>query len=325
VTDPLKHAERYGITVPFDGIPLHQHRAWFTRLSEFGYSDVWTAEVDGSDGLTPLALAAAWEPSLKLGTAILSVYTRGPALLAQSAASLAEAAPGRVSIGIGASSPAIVERWNAVPYEHPFQRARDTLAFLKEALSGEKVDRSYETFSVRGFRLSRPVEVPPKLYLAALRPGMLRLAGAEADGVIVNWLGASDVETVLDESGRELDVAARLFVVPTGDAEVARAIGRRMITAYLNVDAYAAFHRWLGRGASLEPMWEAWRAGDRKRALEAIPDEVVDDLIIHGSFSACRQHIARYIAAGVTIPVLALVTPGADLDETIRELSPSHS
>jgi probable F420-dependent oxidoreductase len=318
-------SKRFGITIPFDGVTLQEHQAWYSKLADLGYSDVWSAEVDGSDGLTPLALAAAWEPRLQLGIAIAPAYTRGPALLAQSVAALAEAAPGRFTFGLGASSPVIVERWNAIKYDKPFQKTRDTLEFLKLALAGEKIDHQFETFTVRGFRLSRPVGVPPKIFLAALRPGMLRLAGAQADGVILNWLSAGDVPTVLDECGRGIDVAARLFVIPIEDQATARAIGRRMITAYLNVDAYASFHRWLGRGESLEPMWEAWRAGDRKRALEVIPDEVVDDLIIHGSYAQCREHIGRYISAGVTIPALAVVPFGIDLEEAVRELSPSAS
>lgn len=314
-------APRYGITIPFDGISLADHRSWYHQLADLGYSDVWSAEVDGADGFTPLAHAAAVEPRLNLGVAIAPGFTRGPALLAQTAASLAELAPGRFTFGLGASSPVIVERWNSIPYEKPFQRTRDTLRFLKVALSGEKVDEEYETFTVRGFKLARPVEVPPKIYLAALRPGMLRLAGREADGVILNWLSAGDVSTVLAESGAT-EVAARLFVVPTQDAQTARFIGRRMVTAYLNVDAYAAFHRWLGRGPALEAMWEAWAAGDRKRALEVIPDEVVDDLIIHGSYEECRAHIQRYVAAGVTIPALAVIPFGVDLAEAVVELAP---
>ena len=313
---------RYGITIPFDGISLADHRPIYAQLADLGYTDVWSAETDGADGFTPLALAAAWEPRLNLGVAIAPVYTRGPALLAQTAASMAEAAPGRVTIGLGASSPVIVERWNGIAYDEPFKRTRDTLRFVKAALTGEKITEEYSTFSINGFRMSRPPQIAPKIYLAALRPGMLRLAGAEADGVILNWLSATDVTTVLAEAG-STEVAARLFVIPTEDADTARFIGRRMITAYLNVDAYANFHRWLGRGPALEPMWEAWEAGDRKRALEVIPDELVDELIIHGSYAECRAHIGRYVAAGVTIPALAVIPFGVDLPEAIEALSPS--
>jgi probable F420-dependent oxidoreductase len=318
---------RYGITIPFDGIPLHAHKEWFTRLRELGYTDLWSAEVDGADGFTPLALAAAWEPDLRLGVAITPAYTRGPALLAQSVAALADAAPGRFAFGLGASSEVIVAGWNGLAYEHQYRRVRDTLRFLRLALSGDKVTQQYEGFSVTGFRLARVPEQPPHLYVAALRPGMLRLAGREADGVILNWLGADDVRTSLAEvdraGGAGKKVVARIFVTPSEDVELARMVGRRMITAYLNVHAYAEFHRWLGRGPALQPMWDAWAAGDRKAALAAIPDEVVDDLVIHGSMAECRAHIQRYVDNGVTVPALAILPIGADLGQAVDGLSPS--
>ncbi|HEY5097415.1 MAG TPA: LLM class F420-dependent oxidoreductase [Acidimicrobiales bacterium] len=313
---------RYGITVPFDGVTLADHRRWYEELLRLGYTDAWSAETDGADGLTPLALAAAWTPSLRLGVAILPAYTRGPGLLAQSVAAMAEAAPGRFTLGLGTSSDVIVSRWNDVAFEEPYRRVRDTIRFLRAALAGEKVDHQYETFRVRGFRLARPVEHPPPIFLAALRPGMLRLAGREADGVIINWLSAEDVSTVTPELGAEIPVAARIFVCPSEDTDAVRAVGRRMIAAYLNVGVYAAFHRWLGRGAELEPMWDAWQAGDRKRALAAIPDDVVDALVVHGSYDECRAHVGRYVANGVDIPVMAVIPLGMPLEEAVAGLAP---
>ena len=308
--------------MPFDGVTLEDHRRWYGELVRLAYTDAWTAETDGVDGFTPLALAAAWAPSLQLGVAIIPAYTRGPALLAQSVAGLAEAAPGRFTLGIGTSSDVIVSRWNGIEFDEPYRRVRDTIRFLRSALAGEKVDRDFGTFAVHGFRLARPVAHPPPLFLAALRPGMLRLAGREADGVIINWLSAEDVSTVVPELGADIPVAARIFVIPTEDADAARAIGRRMVAAYLNVGVYAAFHRWLGRGPELEPMWSAWERGDRKGALEAIPDEVVDSLVVHGSYEQCRSQVGRYVANGVTIPVMAVIPLGVSLDEAVAGLAP---
>ncbi|MGP8058082.1 MAG: LLM class F420-dependent oxidoreductase [Acidimicrobiales bacterium] len=313
---------RYGITVPFDGVPLAEHRRWFEELDRLGYTDVWSAEVDGTDGFTPLALAAAWAPRLNLGVALAPAFTRGPALLAQTVAALAEAAPGRFAFGLGASSEVIVEQWNGLAFADPFKRVRDTLRFLRAAMTGEKVTESYDTFAVRGFRLARPPEHPPPVYLGALRPGMLRLAGREADGAILNWLSADDVKTAVGEVGPGKEIVARIFVVPNADPEVARAVGRRMITAYLNVPAYATFHRWLGRGPALEAMWRAWASGDRKGALAALPDEVVDDLVVHGTPAECRRHVGRYVANGVTIPALAVVPFGVELDDAVTGLAP---
>ena len=319
---------RWGITVPFD-VPLHEHRKLFELLENLGYTDVWSGESDGLDGFSPLLLAAAWTSSLRVGTAIIPAYTRGPALIAQSAAALAEAAPGRCAIGIGTSSDVIVGKWNGIPFTDPYLRARDTLRFLREALAGQRVDRDYGTFAVRGFRLTRPVPDPPPLYLAALRAGMLQLAGRAADGVIVNWLAAEDVPVVVGQvrgpAGAAADrkvVAARIFVCPTEDVAAVRAIGRRAIAAYLNVAVYAEFHRWLGRAPVLRGMWDAWQAGDRKAALAEIPDDLVDNLIVHGSPQACREHIRRYVEAGVTLPIIALIGPYGDLSAAIRGLAP---
>ena len=128
----------YGITIPFDGVPLAGQRELVAALPDLGYTDVWSSEVDSTDAFTPLVLASAWAPALRLGTAIAPVYTRGPATLAQCAASLAAAAPGRVAIGIGASSDVIVERWNGIEFDRPLQRVRDTARFLRAALAGPR-------------------------------------------------------------------------------------------------------------------------------------------------------------------------------------------
>jgi probable F420-dependent oxidoreductase len=313
---------RYGITIPFDGVTLPEHQEWFHKLVDLGYTDVWSSEVDGVDGFTPLTLAAVWEPSLNLGVAVTPVFTRGAGLLAMSIAALAEIAGDRFTMGLGASSEPVVQRWNGVKYEKPYARTRDTLRFVQRALAGEKIDEVFETFEVHGFKLSRPVAARPPILLGALRPGMLHLAGREADGAILNWLAATDVAQCRAEVGEGKTIAARLFVIPTDDADTARFIGRRMISSYLTVSAYAEFHRWLGRGELLQPMWDAWEAGDRKLANELIPDSIVDELIIHGSYDECRDHVARYVDAGVQIPSIAIVPFGVDLTAAVEGLAP---
>lgn len=298
---------RYGITIPFTGVPLPEQRELIASLPDLGYTDVWSSESSGADAFTPLALASAWAPRLRLGTAIVPVFTRGPATLAQSCAALAAAAPGRVAIGLGTSTEAIVHRWNGLPFEAPLARVRDTVRFLRAALSGQRVKQAYQTFTVDGFRLQLVPPEPPRLLVAALRPGMLRLAGQEADGAILNWLAPGDVPTAAAYLPHGTEIVARIFVVADADPQRARAAARPLIAAYLTVDVYRRFHEWLGRGEALAPMWRAWGAGDRAGAAAAIPDEVVDALVVHGSPAQCRARVARYVEAGVTTPVLALV------------------
>ncbi|WP_312034113.1 LLM class F420-dependent oxidoreductase [Actinoplanes sp. TBRC 11911] len=317
------------MTVPLSGVPLPDHQAVYATLADAGFTDLWSSEVNGTDAFTPLALAAAWAPSFRLGTAIAPVFTRGPALLAMTAAALAEAAPGRVQLGIGSSSPVVVEDWNGVEFASPYARSRDMLRFLAAALAGETVTEEYSTFAVKRFRLERPPAVLPKIHLAALRPGMLRLAASSADGVILNWLSPADVPTALAElSGApsDFEVVARIFVCPTPDAAYARTVARRMIAAYVNVPAYAAFHRWLGRAEVLTPVWEAWSAGDRKAALAAIPDSLVDELVVHGSPAECRAKVEEYVKAGVTVPAMALLpTPELETPDLEKLAALLHS
>ncbi|OLL19313.1 MULTISPECIES: LLM class F420-dependent oxidoreductase [unclassified Rhodococcus (in: high G+C Gram-positive bacteria)] len=315
---------RWGLTIPLDGISLPDQRNLIAELPDLGYTDVWSSESSVADAFTPLALASVWAPTLRLGTAIVPVFTRGPATLAISAATLAAAAPGRFVLGVGTSSNVIVEKWNSTPFEEPFKRARDTLQFLRAALAGEKVTHKYDTFEVSGFRAGLVPDPAPPLLLAALRPGMLRLAGREADGAIVNWLSADNVRTVapyVHEGGAGKEIVARIFVLPGFDAETARSIGRRMIAAYMNVPVYRAFHEFLGRSEDFEGMWRLWGEGERSAALAAIPDHVVDQLVVHGPPEACREHIERYVEAGVTTPVIAMTTAG-DPTEMIRALAP---
>ncbi|MEO3890588.1 LLM class F420-dependent oxidoreductase [Nonomuraea sp. B5E05] len=315
--------QKWGMTIPFYDRSLARSRELIAQLPGLGYTDAWSAEVNGVDGFTPLALAAQWAPGIRLGSAIVPVSTRGPGLLAMSAATLADLAPERFVLGIGASSPAIVERWNAGTFAKPYARTRDTLRFLKRALAGEKVSEAYETFEVKGFRLERAPKAPPKIVLAALRPGMLRLAAAEADGAITNWLSPQDVRRVRAEIGPGTELIARLFVCVSEDAAQVREMARRMLAGYLTVPVYAAFHDWLGRGETLRPMHEAWAAGDRQAALKAIPDEVVDDLVVHGDAATCRARIQQYVDNGLDTPVLAPIPGGeVSIDQAVRDLAP---
>jgi len=314
---------RHGVTIPFDGAPLADQRDLITELVDLGYTDAWSSEANGTDAFIPLALASAWSPTLRLGCAIVPAYTRGPALMAQTVAAMEEAAPGRFAFGIGTSSNVIVENWNGIPFEEPYKRTRDMVRFLKAALTGAKIDEKYDTFTVKGFRLGRkPPSVPPIL-VAALRPGMLHLAAREAEGAIINWLSAEDVTKVAAEVGPGKEIVARIFVCPSEDADAVRSAGRFAIAAYLNVPVYAAFHEWLGRGPQLAAMWDAWKAGDRRAAAAAIPDEVVDALIVHGSPAACRAHIQRYIDNGVTTTALAIMAFGIDSRQAVRDLAPA--
>jgi probable F420-dependent oxidoreductase len=300
--------------------PLNQVSALVDEFTAVGYREVWSSEITGSDAFAPLLAAAAGRPWLRLGTAVACVFTRSPALLAMQSLTLAEASSEPVFVGIGASSQTMVTGWHGVPFTRPYTRVRDTVRFLAQAFEGGRVTYHGDTFDIDGFRLARTPPQRPRILVAALREKMLRLAGAEADGTVLNWLSPDDVRRVAPlvlEGNPDAEIAARLFVVAAADRQAARDYARRYITGYLTSGVYAAYQAWLGRGAALEPMWRAWQAGDRRGALAAVPDSLVDELFLTGDETQIRAGLADYVRAGVTRPVITVVGPDPALAHSL--------
>ena len=311
------------MTIPFDGIPLAEHREWFEELVALGYTDVWSSEADGTDGFTPLALAAAWTPSLRLGLAIMPAFTRAPAVLAQSVAALAEAAPGRFAFGIGTSSDVIVERWNGIPFVEPYKRPGTRCDSCVRPLPGRRSTRAStpSPSRVSAWAGRRGGAADPGRGAA---PGMLRLAGREGDGAIINWLSADDVTKVVAEVGAGKEIVARIFVYPSDDAEAVRAVGRRMIAAYLNVAGLRRVSRVAGPGTAApgdvvgvegrrpqgRPGRHPGRGGRRPGPLRLAAE--------------VRAEVRRYVDNGVTTPALALFTAGLDLHRAITGRGPAN-
>ncbi|MFB4308303.1 LLM class F420-dependent oxidoreductase [Actinomadura sp. GTD37] len=292
-----------------------------------GYRELWTSELTGSDAFAPLLAASAGRPWLRLGTAVASVFTRSPGLLAMQSLSLAEASAEPVFVGVGASSEAVVAGWHGVPFRRPYTRVADTVRFLREAFEGGRVTFRSASFDIDGFRLARTPPHRPRVLVAALREKMLRLAGTEADGVVLNWLSPDDVRKVAPfvlDGDPDAEIVARLFVVAAADRQSAREYARRHIAGYLNSGVYAAYHAWLGRGDVLEPMARAWRAGDRRGAVAAVPDSLVDELFLTGDEAQVRAGLADYVGAGVTRPVISVIGPDPGLARAVLlRLGPS--
>jgi probable F420-dependent oxidoreductase len=314
---------RWGLTLPFSGVALRDHRALLEGAEAVGYDDFWTGETNGPDGFTPLALAAAWTERMRLGTGVVNAFTRGRPVLAQHAAALQDASRGRFCLGIGSSSDVIVERWNELPFEKPLTRVRETVEILRTVLAGER--------GPGGFRLETPPESPPPIYVAALRGRMLRLGGAIGDGTFVNFLPLRNVEQVITEirtgereAGKQpgsSDVVCRFFCIPQPASE-GMALARWMFSAYATVPVYEAYFRWLGWGDAIDPMVGAWRAGDRQRALEAAPEELIHEIFIFGDAGEQKLRLAEFVENGITTPVLTPICSPNQLAGVIDALAP---
>ena len=307
---------RWGLTLPLPMLPLAAHEDLAKRAEAAGYTDLWSGETNGPDGFTPLALAAAWTERVRLGTGVVGVFQRGPALLAQQTAAMADGSGGRFVLGIGASSDRIVEGWNGIPFEKPYSKVAETVDFLKVALAGERTES--------GFKLETKPAEPIPVVLAALRGRMLRLAVEKAEGAFTNFLPLSGLPQVVDEiegAPDGFELLCRFFCLP-GDREQVEPMARFMFSSYVTVPVYEAFYRWLGHGAAIDPMVAAWKEGDRQGAAAAAPWDLIEEMFIFGDPAAMKARLGEFTAGGITLPILTPIATPDKLGELIEALGP---
>jgi probable F420-dependent oxidoreductase len=317
---------RWGLTVPFTAVPLSEHIELYSRAEALGYDDLWSGETPtGTDGFTPLAQAAAVTERIRLVTGIVNPFTRGPGVLAQSAAALQEASAGRFVLGLGSSSNVLVERFNGMAFERPLSKVREAVETLRPVLSVP----AGKGFG--GLRLERPVTEPVPIVLAALRGKMLALAAEVADGAFTNFLPLSGLPQVVEalregerSAGREpgsIELACRFFILP-GDPEQGLLLARGMFSAYGSVPVYAAFFRWLGFAEAIDPMVQAYESGDRARAAELAPEDLMREIFVFGSPEEIRARIEEFCEGGLTTAVLTPIAAPDQLPDLLEALAP---
>ncbi|HEX4306422.1 MAG TPA: LLM class flavin-dependent oxidoreductase [Solirubrobacterales bacterium] len=306
---------RWGLTLPLTGVPLAAHGEYVKRAEAAGYTDLWTGETAGPDGFTPLALSAAWTEKVRLGTGIVGVFQRGPALLAQEAAALADASEGRFVLGIGSSSDRIIEGWNGIPFEKPLSKVRETLEFLRVALAGERTESR--------FKLETKPEHEVPIVLAALRGKMLQLAVEKADGAFTNFLPLSGLPQVVEGvkgAPEGFELLCRFFLLP-GPREEVEPLARFMFSSYITVPVYTEFYRWLGWGEQIQPMLDAWDARDRQKAAAEAPWEAIEQMFIFGTPEEMKERLEQFVSGGITTPILTPVVPPEKLAGAITALA----
>ena len=309
-------SSRWGLTLPLPGTPLSDHRPFVQQAEADGYTDLWTGETGGPDGFTPLALSAAWTEKIRLGTGIVGVFQRGPALLAQQAAAMTDASSGRFALGIGASSDRMVAGWNEIPFEKPLSKVEKTVDFLRVALAGERTDT--------GFKLETAPTHPTPIVLAALRGKMLKLAVDKADGAFTNFLplgGLPQVVEGIEGAGPDFELLCRFFCIP-GEREQVEPLARFMFSSYVTVPVYANFFRWLGYGNEIQAMVDAWEAKDRAKAAAEAPWDLIEDTFLLGPPEAIRDRLDEYVTGGITLPVITPITTPDNMSSLITALAP---
>jgi probable F420-dependent oxidoreductase len=284
--------------------------------ADLGYRSFWTAETTGPEAFAILGAAGAAAPGLDLGTGVLALQLRTPMVVAMAGATLQALHPdSEILLGVGISSPVVTERWHGVPYGgRPLARMREYVTLVRACLTGERVDFAGDFYQVKGFRLGvRLGERRPKIVVGALNPGMLRLAGEVADGVLLNYLPASHVGWSVEQV-RAGGGATVYAYVHAGVCERDEGIelARRDLFSYAVVPSYAANFERAGFGDEVAEIVARHRDGDRAGALGAVSDRMVDAIDVMGDAATVHATMQAYTDAGVDVPVLMPLPWGPD-------------
>jgi probable F420-dependent oxidoreductase len=296
------------------------------RLAEsLGYESVYVTHIAGRESLTVLTAYAAATSEIRLGTGVVPIYTRTPATMAQTAATIDEFSGGRLTLGLGVSHRAIVEGWHGQTIDRPAHEMREYATIVRAILRGEDPPAGEKWRT--GFRL---VGLDPRpqlpIYIAALSPAMLRLAGEIADGVLL-WLCCPDYirDVVVPEvtAGREraghtlkgFDIVPAVPSAVVEDPEIAHAAMRRDLLPYFGLPFYRAMLERSGFGEEIEAYDAAAGAVEQMEA--AISERFLDHLVAVGDEAAVRAGVERYRTAGATSPCVGPI-PKTDFEATLR-------
>lgn len=282
---------------------------------------VWIPETWGAECFSVLG-AAAGRTGAPLGTSVANTYSRSPALAAMGAATLDRISGGRMTLGLGTSSEAIVEGLHGLSFEAPLSRMREYVEIVRLACSGKRIDYAGRHFRLSGFRLLvRPVQEKIPVYMAAVNTGMLELASEVADGAILYLRPVQEIPSAARRlrSKRRIDVACQLITAVSDDADAARARAARTLAFYVSVGRiYREFLESCGYGA--RAVAAAYAESGLDAAAGAVPDRMLDDLVVCGTPSECRAQLARFRAAGLDMPIIQFNPVGGAL-ESFRVLA----
>ncbi len=298
-----------------------------------GYRDAWLSEVAGPESFALAAAIAAVTHEMDLGVAVVAAANRSPALHAMAASTVSQLLGGRrFALGIGSSSEVIVEQWHGHRFDRPLLRVREAVEGARAALSDQR-DYRGTTVRMARFRNAAPPVGPVPVFVGALGPRMLQLAGAVGDGVCLNLMPPEVVPRQLDEVARgaadagrlvpdDFGVMARFHTVVDDDVASGRALIRSAFGPYFAQPVYNRFLAWCGYPEEAGAIAAGFAAGDRDAVAAAFHDQLVDAVALVGSASTIRARLERYADAGITIAALNLLDsdPGRIL-EGLRALA----
>ena len=270
---------------------------------------------------------------MRVGIAVVPAYTRTPAVLAATVATLSDICPGRFALGLGTSSETMLEGWHGLRLDRPVLRMHETISLLGSMLEGEKSQFEGATLSSVGYRQPALATRVPIL-LAALGPRMTHLAATASDGIVLNLVPLGVLESIVERirahaeaAGRSADsieIAGRLPVLVTDEVAAGRDLFRRQFAPYYVNPVYNRFLESSGYPEEAAAILAAGGTGDWTGARAAMSDDLVDAVAVIGDAAYCQRRIRAFVEAGLTTPILGCpaLEPGVHRD-TYEALAPA--
>ncbi len=310
---------RLGLTLPTIPAqpPIAKHALTLARdLCAKGYEEIWLAEVNAADSYALAGALSQAVPGVRIGTGVVPLQTRTVMIHAMAALTLHELTEGNFALGIGISSENIVRDWAGQAFDQPLTRMRESITALKKVLAGEKVSFEGKTLRMKNLKLAATAKVP--IYLGALNAQMLCLAGALADGVMLNMVPEHALPQVLAEvhagareAGRDpatIELVSRLHVHVADTLQEGRDLVRRAFGPYVATAGYNRFFRWIGMDEAAQ-VAECFAKGDRNGVAAGMSDRICDAVGVTGPEDHVRARIRAYAAQGVNVCVLNPIAP----------------
>lgn len=274
-----------------------------------GARAIWVPETWGMECFAMMGAVSQATRAPQVGSSIVNVYSRSPALVAMGAATVDALSGGRAVLGLGASSVPIVRGLHGAERASPLSRVREYVEVVRLALSGERIEHRGRHFSLSGFRLLvRPERRRVPIYLAAVGPAMLSLAAEVADGAILYLRPLREVRGAaarLRGASPSLDVAMQIVTAVSRDGEAALERAKSTISFYVAVgSAYRGFLAANGYAREAAAVLEEYRRTGEARQPGLVPDAMARELAIFGAPEECRRQLARFVDAGVAHPIL---------------------
>lgn len=305
---------------------------------ELGFDAVWLGESWGYELFTSMSDLVRATKQIKIGAGIANIYSRTPALIASTVATLDERSGGRVVLGLGPSGQQVVEHWHGVPFAKPLQRTREYVEIIRTILRGDKLNYHGEFFQLeRGFKLRfQPLRADLPIYVAAMGPKNIHLTGEIADGVLpVYWPATkwSALRAQLDEGSLEVGRAPHSAAIAPYITTVIlhdNATGEERRAAYIKAASplayyigkmgvyYAQMLQRNGFEEDVQAVLAGWEQG-MKSAIQAVSPRLLETTTVIGTAQECAAKIKQWVASGVDEPLLTM--PEGSLDETATQLS----